>query len=45
MARVAVAALALALVGPVVARSDPVTEGAREQSCKALAASTVGLPD
>jgi hypothetical protein len=42
MARGAVAAVALVLLP---AAAGPVEEGVREQSCKALAASTAGLPD
>ena len=46
MARRAVAAVALALVqGVAPAAAGPVDEGIREQSCKELAASTVGFPD
>jgi hypothetical protein len=46
MARRAVAAVALALVlGAEPAAAGPIDEGIREQSCKQLAASTVGFPD
>jgi hypothetical protein len=46
MARGAIAAVVLALVpSPAAAVAGPVDEGVREQSCKALAASTVGAPD
>jgi hypothetical protein len=49
MARGAVTAVALSLLpavaGQAAAVAGPVDEGVREQSCKALAASTVGLPD
>ena len=42
----ALALLALALgAAPAAAQTEPVEEGAVEQSCRALAASTVGLPD
>jgi hypothetical protein len=46
MARRVVAAVALVLAATAApAIAGPIDEGVREQSCKALAASTVGLPD
>ena len=45
MSRGAVAALLLVLAGAAPAAAGPIDDGVREQSCKSLAASSVGAPD
>jgi hypothetical protein len=44
-AAIALAAALAPLAGAAPAAAGPIDDGVREQSCKALAASTVGLPD